>query len=60
MSSQEPTRKRRRLLGKALTAEQLIKAVDADADTSQAAEDWWEQRAPTYARRWLLAKPKGK
>ena len=57
MSSQEPTRKRRKPLGKALTAEQLIKAVDSD-EADQAAEEWWERRAPTYARRWLLSKGK--
>lgn len=49
--------KRRKPLGKALTAAQLLKAVDAE-DADQAAEVWWEKRAPTYARRWLLSKAK--
>lgn len=59
MSSKEP-RKRRKPLGRALTAEQLIKALDSDGglDDNQAAEAWWEKRAPTYARRWLLSKAK--
>jgi hypothetical protein len=31
---------------------------DGGLDDNQAAEAWWEKRAPTYARRWLLSKAK--
>ena len=56
MSSQEPTRRRRKPLGQALTAAQIFKAV-GQPDPADA-EAWWERRSPTYARRWLLSKPK--
>ena len=56
--SQDNSRRGRVPLGEPLTVEQLIKAVgvgDQPEDVDEA-EQWWEDHAPTYARKWLKAR----
>ena len=50
--------KRRVPLGEPLTVEELIKAVGTGETPGEVleAEELWQQRAPTYARKWLKAK----
>ena len=56
-SSQDKPR-RRVPLGEPLTVEELIKAVGTGETPGEVleAEELWQQRAPTYARKWLKAK----
>ena len=50
--------RRRVPLGEPLTAEELIKRVGTGETPGEVleAEEAWQQRAPTYARKWLKAK----
>ena len=57
-SSSQDKPKRRVPLGEPLTVEELIKAVGTGETPGEVleAEELWQQRAPTYARKWLKAK----
>lgn len=59
MASQDKPGKQRRVpLGEPLTAEELARQVGTGetADEIREADELWQQRAPTYARKWLKAK----
>lgn len=49
--------RRRKPLGRALTAEELVKAVGTGSEAADVleAERWWEEHAPAPARKWLLS-----
>jgi hypothetical protein len=51
---------RRVPLGDPLTAEEIARRIGAGDTTAEAMEamELWEQRAPTYAKKWLKAKPR--
>ena len=57
-SSSQDKPKRRVPLGEPLTVEELIKAVGTGETPGEVleAEELWQQRAPTYAKKWLKAK----
>jgi hypothetical protein len=53
-------KKRRVPLGQPLTADELARLVGTGETPSEVleAQELWEQRAPTYAHKWLKAKAK--
>ena len=57
-SSSQDKPKRRVPLGEPLTAEELARIVGTGETPGEVleAEELWQQRAPTYARKWLKAK----
>ena len=57
-SSSQDKPKRRVPLGEPLTAEELARIVGTGETPGEVleAEELWQQRAPTYAKKWLKAK----
>jgi hypothetical protein len=53
-------RKRRVPLGQPLTAQELAQAVGTGETPGEVleAQELWNERAPTYARKWLKARAK--